>query len=110
MALNKITAEPLYARTSLPLLRFQSRAVPSMLAVSIDLPSGENATLVTPPVCPLKIRTRRPTRTSHSRAVQSLLPVSAYLPSGEKATLKISLQQHDAVSFMLIVRFCQLSQ
>src|SRR5215216_6971487 len=71
----------------LPLATSQMRAVlSSPPAVTIYLPSGENATESTLPVCPEKICAVSPLATSHRRAVLSVLPVSRYLPSGEKTT------------------------
>ena len=55
---------------------------------AINLPSGEKATLLTSPVCPLRVRTNAPSETRHNLMVRSPLPDAIKLPSGEKATLK----------------------
>ena len=52
----------------------------------IRLPSRENATELTQPLCPSKVRINWPVATSHSLIVLSLPPDSACAPSGENAT------------------------
>ena len=50
------------------------------------MPSGENATELTPPECPSKVRISCPLAASHSLSVLSELPESRRVPSGENAT------------------------
>src|SRR5436190_9840886 len=64
-----------------------SRTVASALAVTRVLPSGENATAVTGPVCRLKMATSCFVAMDHNLARESLLPVARVLPSGENARL-----------------------
>src|SRR5262249_46759832 len=56
-----------------PVAAFQTRAVPSSLAVTIRVPSGLNATCVTGPECPDMTATGSPSETLKTRAVPSLL-------------------------------------
>jgi len=51
------------------------------------VPSGENMTQVTGPVCPTRVAASLPVAASHSRAVQSSAPVRTRLLSGENATV-----------------------
>jgi hypothetical protein len=60
--------------------------VSSRLPENPCVPSGENATELTPVGCPLKVRNSCPLPTSHSLMVLSLLPESTRAPSGENAT------------------------
>src|SRR5262249_15920570 len=57
-------------------------AVPSKLPVASRAPSGDQATDVTWPVCPLRVRSSRPLAASHTLAVPSQLPVATRAPSG----------------------------
>jgi N-acetylmuramoyl-L-alanine amidase len=50
-------------------------------------PSGLNATLLTPNVCPVSVRLFIPVTASHRRMVSSSLPLATVRPSGLKATL-----------------------
>ena len=52
----------------------------------LELPSGEKATDLTEPVCPVSVRRQRPLCTCHTLSVLSEEPERMYLPSGEKAT------------------------
>ena len=63
-------------------------AVLSPLPVTMRLPSGLNATLVTGSVCPLSRAGAVPVRASHTFAVLSQLPVTMRVPSGLNATLR----------------------
>ena len=67
-------------------LTSQSRATRSRHPVRKNLPSGLNATLVTPSGCANKPCKGRAVSASQSRAVLSPLPVSKVFPSGLKAT------------------------
>ena len=53
---------PLRVRVSWPVAASQTFTVPSTLAEAIRLPSGLNATLLTPSVCPLRVRISSPGR------------------------------------------------
>ena len=59
----------------------------SSLPVTMRLPSGLNATLMTPSVCPLRESSSWPVSASHTFTVLSQLPVTMRLPSGLNATL-----------------------
>ena len=52
------------------------------------MPSGLNATLLTPPVCPLRVRVSCPVAASHTFTVPSQLAEASRLPSGLNATLE----------------------
>ena len=54
------------------------------------MPSGLNATLVTPPVCPLRVRVSWPVAASHTFTVLSPLAEASRWPSGLNATLLTS--------------------
>src|SRR5262245_9938953 len=56
--------------------------VPSALAVAMRFPSGENATLVTPPLCSLRVSVSCPVCRSHTFTVLSWLPETIRVPSG----------------------------
>src|SRR5262249_41141489 len=83
-------------RRRLPLLKSQNLSVPSMLPVTICLPSGESANDNTPAVCPVRERVgaaaggvgaaASASVKFHSLSVLSSLPESAVRPSGENAT------------------------
>ena len=49
-------------------------------------PSGENAIVLTPPVCPFNTSRGAPVATSHSLTVASKDPEAKVYPSGENAT------------------------
>src|SRR5262249_55247683 len=81
MALARVTSSWVLATT------FHSRAVLSPDAVTIRLPSGLNAALVTLASCPLNSAMGRPVSAFHSRAVRSPEVVTMSLPSGLDAAL-----------------------
>ena len=62
------------------------RKVSSVDPEANNLPSGENATEKTHPVCFVKICICLPVSTFHRRIVRSLDPEARSLPSGENAT------------------------
>src|SRR6476661_6054950 len=64
----------------------QSRTVPSRLPEASRVPSGENATVYTFPVCPRRVVSSCPVAASQSLIVWSCEPVARMAPSGEKAT------------------------
>ena len=55
--------------------------------MTIRVPSGLNATLVTALHVPFELETACPVRASHTFAVWSSLPVTIRVPSGLNATL-----------------------
>ena len=59
--------------------------MPSSLAVTMRLPSGLNAALMTGPSCFSAAPTGAPDAASHTRAVRSQLAVTMRLPSGLNA-------------------------
>ena len=63
-----------------------SRIVPSQDAEASNLPSGENATELTLPVCPSRVAIFVRVATSHSFTVSSVDPEANSVPSGENAT------------------------
>src|SRR5205823_8616080 len=67
-------------------VRCQSRIVLSALPLARVCPSGENARLPTPSVCPRKVASSRRVATSHSLTLVSARPVASSLPSGENDT------------------------
>ena len=74
-------------RHLLPVAAFQTRAVPSSLAVTMRWPSGENAALLTASVWPSSFATCCPVAAFQIRAVPSSLAVTMRWPSGENAAL-----------------------
>src|SRR5713101_5758330 len=69
--------------------RFQNRTGLSRLPLARRLPSGENASDQTAPICPRKVcGFCTPVSASHSLMVSSELPVARLRPSGEKASDK----------------------
>src|SRR5258708_34318940 len=58
---------------------------PSLLDVTICLPSGEKAALNTGSRWPVNRRTSNPVAVSHTRAVSAELAVRTYLPVGENS-------------------------
>src|ERR1039457_1277403 len=64
----------------------QIRAVPSLLAVASQVPSGATATAVTQSVWFFRTARSRPVAISQIRAVPSLLAVASQVPSGPAAT------------------------
>jgi hypothetical protein len=62
------------------------------------VPSGEKATLKTPPAWPLKGSAAGLPSSAHSRTVPSKPPETMRVPSGEKATLKTPPRQAGADS------------
>ena len=75
-------------RTSEPSETRHNLMVPSPLPDASKLPSGENDTLQTTPVCPVSVRTNAPSETRHNLMVISQLPDASKLPSGENDTLE----------------------
>jgi hypothetical protein len=73
-------------RSSRPSVRLQYFTVPSIERVKATFPSGENATPITPSVCPMSLMTCLRDDQSHRMAVSSRLPVRRNRPSGENAT------------------------
>ena len=70
-----------------PVAGSHSRTVPSLPALASSRPSGENATLLTPPAWPSRVAAGWPVAGSHSRTVPSLPALASSRPSGENATL-----------------------
>ena len=74
-------------RIAAPVAASQSRKVRSALPEAMRLPSGDQATLQTGPVCPSPCQTRAPSRVQTlTRCAPS--PVASSRPSGDQATLK----------------------
>ena len=73
-----------------PVAGFHSRTVPSPPALASSLPSGLNATAITPPSGPEPVRsgapTGRPVAGFHSRTVPSPPAMASSLPPGLNAT------------------------
>ncbi|RYP61063.1 hypothetical protein DL771_010262 [Monosporascus sp. 5C6A] len=69
-----------------PVAASQSRTVLSLKADVSILPSGEKATALTQPLCPLSVCRCAPVAASESRTVLSPEADPSVLPSGEKAT------------------------
>src|SRR5712692_9000644 len=67
-------------------LRSHSFTVLSLLLEARILPSGENATALTPALCPRSVASSRFEATSHSFTVLSAPAEATVLPSGEIAT------------------------
>src|SRR5437588_538662 len=72
---------------SVPLSASQTFTVMSPLPLTMRLPSGLNATLVTWFLCPLRVSVSVPLSASQTFTVQSSLPLTMRLPSGLNATL-----------------------
>ena len=70
----------------MPVSTFHRRIVSSVDPEANSLPSGENATDQTQPVCPLNTCISVPVSTFHRRIVLSRDPEANSLPSGENAT------------------------
>ncbi len=70
-----------------PHLRRRQVTVNTPPPVTIRVPSGLNATLLTALVCPVSSSSGVPVRASHTFAVWSRLPVTIRVPSGLNATL-----------------------
>ncbi len=66
----------------------QMRAVPSAEAVTICLPLGLQAALLTSSVWPVRLRSAVPEAESQMRAVSSAEAVTICLPSGLQAALE----------------------
>src|SRR5207245_5985405 len=70
-------------RAACPIHTFASSKPPE----TMRLPSAENATLLTPPVCPLRVSDSCLVCASHTFTVWSVLPETMRLPSAENDTL-----------------------
>src|SRR4051794_37264934 len=76
----------LRARSGAPSETRQKRIEASSEAEASVLPSGENATHATQPLCPSSERMGVPVAVFHRRTVLSDNPEASVLPSGENAT------------------------
>ena len=73
-------------RSVFPVCTSHDLDILSLLPLANVFPSGLNATLVTPPICPSSVRRCLPVRTSHKRMVSSSLALASVFPSWLNAT------------------------
>ncbi len=84
---HRIDVCPFSSSRGVPVRASHTFAVWSPLPVTMRVPSGLNATLITPARVPLESSRAVPVRASHTFAVRSPLPVTIRVPSGLNATL-----------------------